>query len=437
MPGRSEHIPFSDMVFVNPRTDTGGLGPNELVSFIPMADVSDSGEWTTRQARPLKDVSTGYTPFMEGDVLFAKITPCMENGKGAHAVGLVNGRGFGSTEFHVLRPKPGYDGRFIFHWTQSRLLRTRAEAFMTGSAGQQRVESKFFKYFRVARMSIEQQRRIAEILDTIDEAIRRTEQVITKLGQMKQGLAHNLLTRGIDKNGELRDPKKQPDAFADAPLGTVPRGWEVLPLGQIVYRSGGFIQTGPFGSQLHAHDYVTHGIPVIMPQDMVEGTVSDTSIAHVTEKKARELSRHLTRVNDLVLARRGDVSRCAPIGPPHQNWLCGTGSMLVRVPANEFDSRWLAEMYRHERSQRQITARAVGSTMVNLNSKILAGLLVARPPLEEQKAHMEILESVACRLRIEKSQLAKLRQLKHGLMDDLLMGRVRVTVPAGSEATVG
>jgi type I restriction enzyme S subunit len=76
-----------------------------------------------------------------------------------------------------------------------------------------------------------EQRRIAEILDTLDEAIRKTEQVIAKLQQMKQGLLHDLLTRGIDEHGELRDPERHPEQFKDSPLGRIPRGWEVVPLG--------------------------------------------------------------------------------------------------------------------------------------------------------------------------------------------------------------
>jgi type I restriction enzyme S subunit len=100
-----------------------------------MADVSESGQWTNHQVRRLSEIRNGYTPFQEGDLLFAKITACMENGKGAHAVGLANGIGFGATEFHVLRAKPDADARFIYHWLQSAPLRRKAEAMMTSSAG--------------------------------------------------------------------------------------------------------------------------------------------------------------------------------------------------------------------------------------------------------------------------------------------------------------
>src|SRR5947209_16462026 len=153
---------ITDLADVNPTVSVDGLSSDSLVSFIPMADVSDKGQWTNQQMRKLREVRSGYTAFKEGDVLFAKITPCMENGKGCHAVGLENGVGFGSTEFHVLRAKAGVDARFVFHWTQSELLRRRAEAKMIGSAGQQRVPADVFETFEVSLFDPSEQRRIAE-----------------------------------------------------------------------------------------------------------------------------------------------------------------------------------------------------------------------------------------------------------------------------------
>ena len=117
----------------------------------------------------------------------------MENGKGAHAIGLVNKVGFGTTEFHVLRAKPFTDARFIYHWLQSEGLRLRAKAMMTGSAGQQRVPVEFFEHFKVPFLPLVEQQRIAEILDTFDTQIQETERLINKLKQQKKGLMHDLL----------------------------------------------------------------------------------------------------------------------------------------------------------------------------------------------------------------------------------------------------
>jgi type I restriction enzyme S subunit len=274
--------------------------------------------------------------------------------------------------------------------------------------------------------SLPEQHRIAEILDLVDAAIQQTDALIAKLKLMKAGLMHDLLTRGLDEQGHLRDPRTHPEQFKDSPLGRIPRGWEVALLGDVIFRGGGFIQTGPFGSQLHAHEYTQEGIPIIMPQDIQDSGISEQQIARIPLAKANILARHRVELNDVVFARRGDLSRCTAIRSSEVGWLCGTGCLLLRPRGAEIDSRWLAAMYRHDHSQRQILARAVGSTMVNLNTSLLATLIIAKPSYAEQMAMIEIMEAHDVRLHAEEAYYDKLKQLKKGLMHDLLTGRVRV-----------
>lgn len=187
-------VPISDLIEVNPLTSISGLDTNTEVSFIPMADVKDTGEWCNRQVKRLKEIKSGYTSFKENDILFAKITPCMENGKGMHATELTNGIGFGSTEFPVLRTKSTTSARFIYYWTQTESLRRRAEAMMMGSAGQQRVPAEFFDKFEVPLLELEEQVQIATFIDDHDRLIRIEEATRDKLRQLKQGLMADLLT---------------------------------------------------------------------------------------------------------------------------------------------------------------------------------------------------------------------------------------------------
>ena len=112
------------------------------ISFVPMQSVSEQGDIDTTAVRTYEEVQKGFTYFSEGDVLFAKITPCMENGKGAIARGLKNSVGFGSTEFHVLRPKAEVcNSEWIYAITSFSKFRQDAARKMTGSAGQRRVRS--------------------------------------------------------------------------------------------------------------------------------------------------------------------------------------------------------------------------------------------------------------------------------------------------------
>ncbi len=133
---------LSEIAEVNPSSKSK-CKDEELVSFITMADVSEDGEIINQQSKMYGEVKKGYTVFQDGDILFAKITPCMENGKGALALNLINGIGFGSTEFHVLRPMDSRDTAFIYFLTMNKNFRQQARRFMRGTAGQLRVPKDF------------------------------------------------------------------------------------------------------------------------------------------------------------------------------------------------------------------------------------------------------------------------------------------------------
>jgi type I restriction enzyme S subunit len=132
---------------INPRT-RAGLADSDLVSFVPMADVDEVlGRITGHQSRLYGEVRKGFTPFRERDVLFAKITPCMQNGKAAIASGLIGGFGFGSTEFHVLRAGLDVTPEYLFALVRLQSFKNHAMSAFTGSAGQQRVPTEFLRQF--------------------------------------------------------------------------------------------------------------------------------------------------------------------------------------------------------------------------------------------------------------------------------------------------
>lgn len=270
-----------------------------------------------------------------------------------------------------------------------------------------------------------EQTTIAEILSTVDRAIEQTEALIAKQQRIRTGLMQDLLTRGIDEHGNLRS--EQTHEFKDSPLGRIPVEWEIQSLGTALRKIRGFLQTGPFGSQLHAHEYVHEGIPVIMPQDILLGQVSLAMIARITECRANDLRRYRVQLNDVVFSRRGDLSRAAAIGKRETGWLCGTGCFLLRVPETEMDARWLADIYRHHQVQRQIDVNAVGSTMPSLNNGVMDQLELAFPPLDEQREITCRRNAIESASRTLKNSLRKLISLKTGLMQDLLTGNRRVT----------
>ncbi len=141
------------------------------VSFVPMPAVSENGSIDTSEVRSYDEVKTGFTYFAENDVLFAKITPCMENGKGAVAVGLINGIGFGSTEFHVLRPIASKSNPYWLYTLMSfDSFRKDAAANMTGSAGQRRVPITYLERYKVALPPILLQEQFAAFVTQVDKS---------------------------------------------------------------------------------------------------------------------------------------------------------------------------------------------------------------------------------------------------------------------------
>ncbi|MEA5514076.1 restriction endonuclease subunit S [Nodularia sp. UHCC 0506] len=165
---------FKNCVFINPLTLFHGIKANIEATFIPMECVSDIyGEADISQIKNTED-SNGYTQFLENDLIWAKITPCMQNGKSAVVSNLVNGIGFGSTEFHVFRSKPDIDIRYIHALLRLKILRYFATLYFSGSAGHQRVSDDFFRKLSIPKLPINKQ---LEIVKHIDEIRNRAKQL--------------------------------------------------------------------------------------------------------------------------------------------------------------------------------------------------------------------------------------------------------------------
>lgn len=181
---------LGDYCEINPRkSDDSRISNAPDVSFIAMPSVTENGEIDTLIIRPYIDVKSGFTYFAENDVLLAKITPCMENGKGAIARGLHNGIGFGSTEFHVLRPNPAKCiPEWIYAITVFPQFRKDAEIRMTGTGGQKRVPVSFLSNYLVSLPPIELQKKYASFVNQTDKSKFALLQNIDKLEQCRNAL---------------------------------------------------------------------------------------------------------------------------------------------------------------------------------------------------------------------------------------------------------
>ena len=178
--------------------------------------------------------------------------------------------------------------------------------------------------------------------------------------------------------------------------------WEKSTLGDACYKSGGSIQTGPFGSQLHKSDYVPFGIPSIMPVNIGDNRIVIDGIARISVEDAKRLSRYLVRKGDIVYSRRGDVERRAIIRDNEDGWLCGTGCLRVRFGNGIVDPLFASYQLGTSEARGWIVRHAIGATMPNLNTEILSALPFVIPPIEVQKRIADILSSLDDKIEVNR-----------------------------------
>ena len=208
MPCKPQQL--KDVCQINPRFDRNRLGlqDNTEVSFVPMKAVNEMyGVIDSKSDRQYREVKQGYTAFLNSDVLFAKITPCMENGKVALAADLTNGVGFGSTEFHVLRAHDNILPMYLYYFVKREAFRRLAKQQMIGAVGQQRVPKRFLENVSISVPPLKEQKRIVDILDRTENIIRLRQLAIETTQQIASALFYEMFGNPIrnEKGWEVKE----------------------------------------------------------------------------------------------------------------------------------------------------------------------------------------------------------------------------------------
>jgi type I restriction enzyme, S subunit len=332
---------------------------------------------------------------------------------------------------HIFKvaPKDGTDPNWFFHALD--VVRGRVERTAHGGSGLVHVRRGDLLGYDVPTPPLPEQRRIAEILDTVDEAIRKTEQVIAKLQQMNEGLHHDLLTRGIDDNGELRDPKRHPEQFKNSPLGMVPRQWEVRRLGDLLVK----IEQG-WSPDCDSLPAPTGSWGVLRTTAVVWEGYQDSE-NKTLPKTLSPRPKYEVHPNDVLMTRAGPNSRVGVVALVRytQGRLMLSDKLYRLVPSRPILPAFLVLALSASNTQRHLSALKTGlaESQTNISQDIVRSLRLPAPSLAEQAAIAERHQNLLEMGRTAQLELDKLRTLKHGLMDDLLTGRVRVSVP--EEAT--
>jgi len=267
------------------------------------------------------------------------------------------------------------------------------------------------------RPELLEQTRIAYVLDIIDEAIAWTEEVIAKLKQVRAGMLHDLLSYGLDENGRLRDPIAHPEQFKDSPLGLIPREWHTNSLRQLNdFISYGFTNPMPTTSE---------GPWMLTAFDIGDGQIKFGGARHTSQNAfdTRLSPKSKPKVGDILVTKDGTLGRVARVD---HSAICINQSVAVLHPRQETDANFVLQFLRSPSGQRAMLAEAGGSTIKHIYITKLAEVIVPYPEETERRQITQMLSDSELQIQNEESVLEKLKNLKSGLQDDLLTGRVRV-----------
>ena len=352
-----------------------------MASFVGMANVSEeSGSITNEEARPLVELLKGFTPFLDRDVLVAKITPCFENGKIVHAR-ISRRQGFGSTEFHVLRPLPGkLDDRYLFHFLRQPRIRIEGERRMTGSAGQRRVPRFFLEKLQIPLPSLPDQRRIAAILDKADALRAKRREAITKLDQLLESIFLDL--------------------FGD-PL-TNPKCWPIATIGEI----STFITSGSRG---WAKYYVDRGAKFIRIQNLVNGDLDMDDCAYVDAPQSAESRRTLVREGDVLVSITADLGRTAVV--PKRLGKAHINQHIAILRLQGIDPSYVSHFLAGPGGRVQFQKMNRSAVKAGLNFDDIRSLKILVPPEEVQGVYLSAIHAIRQHRRRFEVQLSKLDRM--------------------------
>lgn len=267
--------------------------------------------------------------------------------------------------------------------------------------------------FSIPLPPLPEQRRIATILSTVDDAIQRSQQAIAETERFKAGVMQELMTKGIGHT-EFRE---------DSDVGKVPKEWDVKRVDDVCT-----IRTGPFGAQLHQSDYVARGTPIITVEHLGDLGVLHQNLPLVSDTDKARLSEYILEEGDIVFSRVGSVDRSCYISRKESGWLFSGRLLRVHPASEELLPSYLNYYFNFEGFKHRIRSAAVGATMANLNTAIMSQIKIVLPPLQEQQKIATTISAINIKLTLQHKRKSLLEQLRQGLMNDLLTGRRRVKV---------
>lgn len=402
-----------------PASEVRSLPAETEVSFVPMEAVGEYGGLDLSTTKQLGDAGGGYTYFRDRDVVVAKITPCFENGKGAHASGLANGIAFGTTELHVIRVAHELDDRFLFYLTLSDAFRRLGEADMYGAGGQKRISESFVENFRAPLPPISEQRAIAAFLNRetakIDASVAKKERLIELLQEKRAALITRAVTKGLESNASMMD------SGVDW-LGTVPAHWDVERVKWVARMESGHTPDRKVDSY-----WVDGNIPWVSLADTRQlrevDYIEDTAVRTTSDGIAHSSARILPP-GTVVFSRDATIGLCAITRVPMAvsqhfiGWVCGP----------RLEPEYLLFVFRS--MTQELERLTMGATVRTIGMPDVRSLTTPVPPVSEQEKIVVYVREGRAQIDtlVEKIQdvIDRLREIRAALISAAVTGKIDV-----------
>ena len=416
-------VKLGSVVQINPRRT---LSRKEEAFHLAMKDVEVYRREITSHSS--KEFRGSGARFQNGDTLLARITPCLENGKTVYVDCLKpNQIGHGSTEFIVLSGIEGKtDDLFVYYLARDPSLRTFAIHSMQGSTGRQRVDANSLGLFEFSLPPIEEQRRIAHILGTLDEKIELNRQMNETLEATARAIFKSWFV-DFDPVKAKMDGRKPacmdtetadlfPSAFQDSPLGEIPQGWAVRTLGDLSYQP-------QYGYTASAKDEIV-GPKFLRITDINKTAWIDWGSVPYCEITEKNFDKYRLYKGDVLIARMADPGHGVLIEGDQEAVFA---SYLIRFcPIHSEYARFFQYWLRSDSYWKLVRGREIGTTRASLNAKTLSGFPLVIPPLDIVEIFSSQISSLRDRVVANTSETESLASVRDTLLPKLLSGEIRV-----------
>lgn len=430
---KSSSFGFFSSSGINKKTEAD----EALVKMVNYTDIYGNNSLAIDSKRELMTVSCPkgkviYCNLKKGDFVFTPSSETEEDiGLSAVILEDIQNTVF---SYHVIRFRPIINIKLHYkkyignnHFVLSQFSRT------CKGTTRQILTHNDFKNILMILPPLTEQTAIANFLDKktakIDALIEKDKQLIELLKEKRAALINHAVTKGLpvrDQNIKMKDSGVEW-------IGEIPEGWEVRKIKHLAGNCSIPVQTGPFGAQLHAEDYVNEGIPFILIRNIYDGKINLKDIPFITEKDAERLSMYKLKEGDYVFSRVGTLGRCAIVTKSEEGWLISGQMLRLRLKDIRLNLSFIGYVFQSKISEDYLSLQSIGSTRESLNTEIVMNMPVSFPPLPEQTTIANFLDKATAKIdktiQKIKEKINLLEEYKKSLIHYVVTGKVDVRGP--------